>query len=69
MKSLEQIEREALEEGQEWTRERIKEKIQEEQNKAEKRDRLSDEFFPPQPVKTDPPAVAQDHDSDVCGES
>ena len=68
MKSLEQIEREALEEGREWTRKRIEQKIQEERKKAEKRDRLDDGLSPPRPVADDPPATAQDHDPDLRGQ-
>ena len=68
MKSFEQIEREALAEGQEWTRKRIEEKIKEERSKAEKRNRHSDGFFPPRTGKSDPPADAHDHDPDVRGE-
>lgn len=69
MKSLEQIEREALEEGLEWTRKRIEKKIQQERKKEEKNNRLADGLFPPQAAAAGPPDHAQDHDPDLRGES
>lgn len=68
MKSLEQIEKEALEEGMALTRRRIKEKILEERKKEEKKSRQRDGLFPPQPDEPHPPSGADDHDPDVRGE-
>lgn len=60
MKSFEQIEREALEEGQAWIRKRIEEKIQEEEEKSQPADRSKDGLFPPPATPLDSSTQSQD---------
>lgn len=53
MRSLREIELEVLGEGQEWMRQRLEQKLQEEANRQ-------GGVFPPQSTKSSPPAKAMD---------
>ena len=61
-RSLREIELEVLEEGREWARRRLEQKLQEEANRQ-------GGVFPPQPKKGSPPAKAIDESAKRRGPS